>query len=112
MEAGLYFVVAEALTNIAKYAHATQATVRVDRAGGVVRVEVSDDGIGGADPSRGSGLRGLVDRVEVIDGTLTVDSPLGRGTTLVCRVPLPAAVGEPADEASGSPAPAALETAR
>jgi signal transduction histidine kinase len=111
VEAGLYFVVAEALTNVAKYAHATQATVRVTRVGSAVRVQVADDGIGGADPSRGSGLRGLVDRVAVIDGTLEVTSPLGRGTTLTCTVPLPAAAA--AEPAGGTPEKSvALETAR
>jgi signal transduction histidine kinase len=88
VEASLYFVVAEALTNIAKYAHATQATVTAIQDEGLVTVQVTDDGIGGADESRGSGLRGLADRVAVVDGTLSVMSPPGRGTTLTCEVPV------------------------
>src|SRR4051794_17298614 len=80
VEATVYFVVAEALTNIAKYAHATEASVTVRQDGPLLRLEVADDGIGGADQSRGSGLRGLADRVAVVDGTLTVESPPGRGT--------------------------------
>jgi signal transduction histidine kinase len=96
VEASLYFVVAEALTNIAKYAHATQVTVTVSQVGRAVIVEVADDGIGGADESRGSGLRGLADRVAVVDGTLTVTSPPGRGTTLTCEVPVADANRAPA----------------
>jgi signal transduction histidine kinase len=93
VEASLYFVVAEALTNVAKYADATGVTVTVTAnatpAGGTELVlEVADDGIGGADATRGSGLRGLADRVAVVDGTLRVESPVGRGTTLTCTVPL------------------------
>jgi PAS domain S-box-containing protein len=91
VEAALYYVVAESLTNVVKYAAATSAHVRVEVAGtGVVTVEVSDDGIGGADPARGSGLRGLVDRVEALDGRLTVDSPAGGGTRVRAEVPLAA----------------------
>ncbi|HEX6878636.1 MAG TPA: histidine kinase [Nocardioidaceae bacterium] len=91
VEAALYFVVAEALTNIAKYARATQVGIQVTRSGRVVTLEVSDDGVGGADGARGSGLRGLVDRLAVVDGTLAVHSPPGRGTRLVCTVPVPTA---------------------
>jgi signal transduction histidine kinase len=92
VEASLYFVLAEALTNVAKYAHATQVSVvlteSATRSGRDVVLEVADDGIGGADPSRGSGLTGLRDRVAVVDGTITVVSPPGGGTTLVCTVPV------------------------
>jgi signal transduction histidine kinase len=93
VEASLYYVVAEALTNVAKYASATGVSVTVTAnatpTGGTELVlEVTDDGIGGADASRGSGLRGLADRVAVVDGTVHVDSPVGGGTRLVCRVPL------------------------
>ncbi len=88
VEATLYFVVAEALTNIAKYAHATHATVTVTRAADLLTVEVSDDGIGGADHTRGSGLRGLADRVAVADGSLDIHSPPGSGTRLTCTVPV------------------------
>jgi signal transduction histidine kinase len=75
-------VVAEALTNIAKYSGATHATVDVRRENGHVLVAVSDDGVGGADPAKGSGLRGLLDRVAALDGRLEVDSRPGRGTTV------------------------------
>jgi signal transduction histidine kinase len=83
----VYFVVAEALTNVAKYARAHEAVVRVERASGRVIVEVADDGIGGAQLDRGSGLRGLSDRVAALDGRLELDSPPGSGTRL--RVELP-----------------------
>ena len=87
VESTAYFVVAEALTNVAKYAEATQAKVKVAQADGHVVVEVSDDGVGGADPSRGSGLRGLLDRVAAIDGDLEVASEPGRGTTVRATIP-------------------------
>jgi signal transduction histidine kinase len=92
VEAAAYFVVAEALTNVAKYAHATHATVAVTREHGSVLVEVRDDGIGGADPRAGTGLRGLADRLSVLDGRLEVDSPPGRGTVVRARIPHPVAV--------------------
>src|SRR5215831_2119826 len=82
-----YFVCAEALANVAKYASASQATVSVRADSGGIRVEVADDGAGGADPTRGTGLRGLADRVETLGGTLTVDSPPGRGTRVVAVIP-------------------------
>jgi signal transduction histidine kinase len=88
VESATYFVVAEALTNVARYAHADAATVRVARADGVVEVEVRDDGVGGADPAAGTGLRGLVDRVGALDGDLEVRSPGGVGTTVRARIPL------------------------
>ena len=88
-EAAAYYVVAETLTNVAKYARASSARVEVARHNGALHVTVSDDGIGGADPAAGSGLRGLVDRVEVLDGTLEVDSPTGRGTSIRATIPLP-----------------------
>jgi signal transduction histidine kinase len=87
VEIAAYFVVSEALTNVAKYAHATGATVAVRRVNGLVSVEVADDGVGGADVARGSGLRGLADRVAALDGTLLVDSPAGRGTRLQVEIP-------------------------
>jgi signal transduction histidine kinase len=86
-EAAAYFVVAEALTNVAKYAQATQAAVRIRLHGDGVAVEISDDGVGGADAVRGSGLRGLEDRVSALDGTLEVDSPPGLGTRIVAHIP-------------------------
>jgi PAS domain S-box-containing protein len=88
VEAAAYYVVAESLTNVAKYAHASSAAVRVQRNGRALTVCVSDDGVGGADPSGGSGLRGLVDRVAVLDGTLTVESEHGHGTTIRAEIPL------------------------
>jgi signal transduction histidine kinase len=88
IEAAAYFVIAEALTNVAKYAHASQATVSVTRRNGHAVVEVADDGIGGADPDRGSGLRGLVDRVSALDGRMSLDSPAGAGTRLRAEIPV------------------------
>jgi signal transduction histidine kinase len=87
VESAAYFVVSEALANVAKYARASHATVRVERANGRVTVEVTDDGVGGADAARGSGLRGLADRLGALDGTLTLDSPPGRGTRLHAEIP-------------------------
>jgi signal transduction histidine kinase len=82
-----YFVCAEALTNVAKYASASQVTVSVREDSDRIRVQVEDDGTGGANPARGTGLRGLADRVETLGGTLTVDSPASRGTRLVAVIP-------------------------
>jgi PAS domain S-box-containing protein len=87
VEAAAYYLIAEALTNVTKYAEASTVRVRVAaRAGGIV-VEVSDDGVGGADPSGGSGLRGLADRVESLGGSLEVVSPVGAGTSLRAEIP-------------------------
>jgi signal transduction histidine kinase len=79
--------VSEALTNVAKYAQASAARVSVRRDDGVVRVEIADDGVGGADASRGSGLSGLADRVAALDGTIVVDSPSGGGTRVRAEIP-------------------------
>ena len=87
VEIAAYFVVSEALANVAKYAQATEATVAIRRADGSVTVEVTDDGVGGADAGEGSGLRGLADRVAALDGTLFVESPAGRGTRLRVEIP-------------------------
>jgi signal transduction histidine kinase len=87
VELALYFVVSEALTNVAKYAHASQASVRAARHDGRVVVEVSDDGAGGADPSKGSGLSGLADRLSALDGKLEVRSERGQGTVLRAEIP-------------------------
>ena len=84
-------VVAEALTNVLKYSQATAATIRVLTRDERLVVEVSDDGRGGARPSDGSGLGGLRDRVEALDGSFDVDSPPGRGTRV--RAELPLAIG-------------------
>ena len=87
VELAAYFVASEALTNVAKYAHATSASVRVWQLGGNAAIEIADDGIGGADDTRGSGLRGLADRVEALDGRLRVTSRPGHGTTIVAELP-------------------------
>jgi signal transduction histidine kinase len=87
IELAAYFVVSEALTNVVKYADATHATVNVERRNGRLLVEVADDGVGGADPDNGTGLRGLADRLAVIEGRLEVDSPPGEGTTIRARMP-------------------------
>jgi signal transduction histidine kinase len=89
IEAAAYYVAAEALANVAKYAHATSAGVRIvdDDERGEIVVEVTDDGIGGADPSRGSGLKGLEDRVAALDGALEVESPPGGGTRIRATIP-------------------------
>ena len=87
IEAAAYFVVAEALTNVAKYSHASGATVSVSRMDGHAIVEVADDGVGGADPSRGSGLAGLTDRLAALDGRLEIESPAGGGTLVRAEIP-------------------------
>jgi signal transduction histidine kinase len=87
VEAVAYFVVAESLTNMAKYSEAEYASVRVLRENGYAVVEIEDNGIGGADPSAGTGLRGLADRLAALDGRLEVDSPPGVGTTVRARIP-------------------------
>jgi signal transduction histidine kinase len=99
VETAAYFVVSEALTNVAKYSQASQATVVVRRSNGRVTVEVSDDGVGGADAARGSGLRGLADRVAALDGTLVLDSPDGHGTRVHAEIP----VGQMGAAASSRP---------
>jgi signal transduction histidine kinase len=84
----IYFVVSEALTNVAKYAQARQAAVTIERGAGCVVAEVADDGVGGADLTKGSGLRGLSDRVAALDGRLMLDSSPGGGTRLRAEFPL------------------------
>ena len=87
IESTSYFVIAEALTNIARYADAARATVRVAQTNGVVEIEVRDDGVGGADPEGGSGLRGLADRVAALEGQFEVRGEAGEGTTVRARIP-------------------------
>ena len=87
VEASAYFIVAEALTNVAKHAHAERAGVRTTVADGALRVEVSDDGIGGADPT-GHGLVGMADRVTALGGRLDVESPPAGGTHVTATFPL------------------------
>jgi signal transduction histidine kinase len=89
VEASVYFVVSEALTNVVKHASASAAIVRIGAADGVLTVEVSDDGAGGADMRRGTGLSGLADRVAALDGELTVTSVPAAGTTVHAEIPLP-----------------------
>ena len=88
IEAAAYFTVAEALTNVAKYACATRAWVDVDQCDGYLGVEIGDDGAGGADLRPGSGLQGLRDRLAAINGTLTINSRPGAGTVLRAQLPI------------------------
>ena len=88
VEAAAYYLIAEAITNVAKHADASHVAVSVRRDDGRVLVQVADDGVGGADPVAGSGLHGLADRVEALHGHLRVDSPPGRGTRLEARIPV------------------------
>src|SRR5262249_5588723 len=88
IEAAAYFTVSEALTNVAKYAHATRAWIDIDQCEGFLGVEVRDDGKGGAGLRPGCGLQGLRDRIAAISGTLTIDSQPGAGTILRARLPI------------------------
>ena len=88
VETAAYYLIAEAVTNVAKYAHATHVAVSVTPENGHLVVRVSDDGVGGADPSGGTGLRGLSDRVEALHGRLRVDSPPDGGTRISAEIPL------------------------
>jgi signal transduction histidine kinase len=96
VEATAYFVVAEALTNVAKHARAGRATVAVNVEDGRLRLHVRDDGVGGARLD-GSGLVGLADRVAALAGRLRVDSPASGGTALAVEIPLPGAPSVPSD---------------
>jgi signal transduction histidine kinase len=87
VEVATYYVVAEALTNTARHAHAAEVKVTVKAADGQLDLKISDDGAGGADPANGSGLIGLVDRVEAVGGHLSVSSPAGAGTSLAATIP-------------------------
>jgi signal transduction histidine kinase len=87
IEAVAYFVVSEALTNAARHAGATRAEVAAEHVDGRLRIAVTDDGRGGADPERGTGLRGLAQRVAAVDGTLRIDSPAGGPTVIVAELP-------------------------
>ena len=88
VEATAYFAVSEALQNVAKYASASRVVVTTQRENGTLVVRVSDDGVGGADPSKGSGLRGLLDRIDAVGGRLEVDSPPGDGTRVTIALPV------------------------
>jgi signal transduction histidine kinase len=104
VEAAAHFVVSEALANVAKYAGASAASVAVHRVDGHVTVEIADDGVGGADDRRGSGLRGLADRVEALDGRLRVVSPAGRGTVVTAELPSGGAIPATGTGPDGDPA--------
>jgi signal transduction histidine kinase len=95
VEGAAYFTISEALANVSKYAQAREALVRTRSHGDDLVVEITDDGIGGADPSTGTGLRGLADRLASVNGSLEINSPVGGGTHLLARIPL-AAAGVPA----------------
>jgi signal transduction histidine kinase len=88
IELAAYFIVSESLTNANKYAGASAVEIRVAPEAHAVLVEIVDDGRGGADPASGTGLRGLADRIEALDGHLEVDSPPGTGTRISARLPL------------------------
>jgi signal transduction histidine kinase len=97
IEVAAYCVVSEALTNTTRHARASVVEVAAAASGGTLRVRVRDDGVGGADPERGSGLVGLKDRVEALGGTFATDSPLGGGTTVYCELPVSSGEGPDAD---------------
>jgi signal transduction histidine kinase len=88
VEVAAYYVVAEALTNAAKYARASVVNVRLDIEGATMHLSIRDDGIGGADAGKGSGIIGLTDRVEAIGGKMTISSHPGSGTSLLVAIPL------------------------
>jgi signal transduction histidine kinase len=88
VEVAAYYVVAEALTNTAKYAHASEIGVRVEAKGPNLHLSIDDDGVGGADVGQGSGLIGLIDRVEALGGCLEIASRVGIGTSLLAEIPL------------------------
>ena len=95
VEVAAYYVVSEMLTNAAKHARASVVEVAAEASGGTLRVCVRDNGVGGADPRRGSGLTGLKDRIEALGGTFSVHSPAGGGTTVCCELPVMAGGGQP-----------------
>ena len=87
VEGAAYFVISEALANVTKYAKATKAMVRIRGLDHHLSIEVDDDGIGGADPLAGSGLRGLADRLAALNGTIAIVSPPGGGTRISAQIP-------------------------
>jgi PAS domain S-box-containing protein len=91
IETAAYYVIAESLTNVARYSEATRATIPLARQLGDALVEVEDDGIGGVNPASGSGIQGLIDRIDALDGSLDVSSKPGRGTRIQVRIPLASA---------------------
>jgi hypothetical protein len=106
VEAAAYYIASEAITNVAKHAQATVIDMRADGCDGALTLSISDDGIGGADPSRGSGIIGLKDWVEALGGTISVLSPPGHGTALHVQLPadpmaVPTLLGAPYSRAGG-----------
>jgi signal transduction histidine kinase len=87
-EVGAYYLVAEALTNAAKHAEASEVQVRLEADAASLHVSIRDDGVGGADSRKGSGLIGLTDRVEALGGRLQISSIAGHGTSLAATIPL------------------------
>jgi signal transduction histidine kinase len=87
VEVAAYYIVSELLANTVKHAHASVAVVSAEETNGALHLSIRDDGVGGADPTQGSGLIGLRDRVEALGGTLVVDSPLGAGTAVLVSLP-------------------------
>jgi signal transduction histidine kinase len=87
IEAAAYFIVSESLANCAKYAHASAVRVSVTRRDGIALIDIADNGAGGADPACGSGLRGLSDRVQALNGTFLLESPTGGGTHIHAEIP-------------------------
>jgi signal transduction histidine kinase len=87
IEAATYFLVSESLANVAKYAHASSVRINITRQNGSAVIDVDDNGVGGADPACGSGLRGLSDRVQALDGTFRIESPTGGGTHIHAEIP-------------------------
>ena len=88
MEFAAYFVASEALANVAKHARASAAAIRLRRSGSDVEITITDDGVGGADPGRGTGLQGLTDRVEALGGRLDVGTSAEGGTAVTATLPL------------------------
>ncbi len=88
VEVAAYYVVSEALTNVAKHARASVVQVELDTHDSILQLAIRDDGMGGADPGRGSGLVGLSDRIQALGGTLAITSPTRGGTTLLIQVPV------------------------
>ncbi|MEV7968044.1 DUF4118 domain-containing protein [Sphaerisporangium sp. NPDC088356] len=103
VEVAIYYIVSEALTNIAKHAHATAAYAEVTVEETTIRLSIRDDGIGGADPARGSGLIGLSDRVEALGGSMEIVSPVGRGTSLLVEIPVDAVRPPSSSGVAGGP---------
>jgi signal transduction histidine kinase len=103
IEVAAYYTVSEALTNSAKHADASRVEIALRIRGGALHLSISDDGTGGADPGRGSGLIGLMDRVEALGGTIEIASPPGSGTRILVELPLPSDPAEQERSVDDSP---------